>query len=137
MLVEHLDEDTVAPSVGRHELEQQLPLSLLPLDVLVAGLALGDGFPQLRKLDADLHMSRPYVAMEVLVVAVLVGHGADEVEGDDDSRVIVLVERVGRKVVVAVVDVHRQRLVLLVLLAVGHQLVYLQLHCLCYLRECI
>lgn len=54
MLVEHLNEYAVAPAVGRYKLEQKLPLGVIPLDVLVILVPLGDALLKISILDPDL-----------------------------------------------------------------------------------
>lgn len=45
-----------------------------------------------------------YVAAEVVVIVVLVGHGADEVHGYDYADEVVFIEGMRGEVIVAIVD---------------------------------
>ena len=55
LLVEHLYEDAVASSIGRNKLEQKLPLGIIPLDILIIFIPLGDPLLKIAILHPDLH----------------------------------------------------------------------------------
>ena len=54
LLVEHLDEYAVAPAVGGYKLKQKLSLRVIPLDVFVVLVPLGDTLLKIGILDPDL-----------------------------------------------------------------------------------
>lgn len=59
-----------------------------------------------------------YVAPEVFVVVVLVGHGADEMQGNDHPDEVIFIESVRRHVIVAIVDRYGQGLIFFVILCI-------------------
>ena len=105
LLVQHLDEDGVASSIGRYKLKQKLSFAIIPLYILEQFVIFLDAFLVIITFNSDLKLRSGYVALKVIVVGVLIWHGADYVEGKADANVVVLVELGGGHVVGAIVDV--------------------------------